>query len=72
MPQCFLRWGISFYQHVYIFSIFLLMSLHWGSIFVETKLKDMNRIIIVGNGFDLAHGLKTKYEDFIIGIGENG
>lgn len=39
--------------------------LHWGSIFVETKLKDMNRIIIVGNGFDLAHGLKTKYEDFI-------
>ena len=25
----------------------------------------MNRIIIVGNGFDLAHGLKTKYEDFI-------
>ena len=25
----------------------------------------MNRIIIVGNGFDLAHGLKTKYADFI-------
>lgn len=25
----------------------------------------MNRIIIVGNGFDLAHDLKTKYEDFI-------
>ncbi len=25
----------------------------------------MNRIIIVGNGFDLAHGLKTKYEHFI-------
>lgn len=25
----------------------------------------MNRIIIIGNGFDLAHGLKTKYEDFI-------
>ena len=25
----------------------------------------MNRIILVGNGFDLAHGLKTKYEDFI-------
>ena len=24
----------------------------------------MNRIIIVGNGFDLAHNLKTKYEDF--------
>lgn len=28
-------------------------------------MKDMNRIIIVGNGFDLAHDLKTKYEDFI-------
>ena len=25
----------------------------------------MNRIIIVGDGFDLAHNLKTKYEDFI-------
>ena len=25
----------------------------------------MNRIIIIGNGFDLVHGLKTKYEDFI-------
>lgn len=25
----------------------------------------MNRIILVGNGFDLAHGLRTKYEDFI-------
>lgn len=24
----------------------------------------MNRIIIVGNGFDIAHGLKTSYEDF--------
>lgn len=26
---------------------------------------NMNRIILVGNGFDLAHGLKTRYEDFI-------
>ncbi|MDQ7950159.1 MAG: AbiH family protein, partial [Cellulomonas sp.] len=25
----------------------------------------MNRLIIVGNGFDLAHGLKTGYCDFI-------
>jgi hypothetical protein len=25
----------------------------------------MNRIIIIGNGFDLAHGLKTRYKDFI-------
>lgn len=26
----------------------------------------MNRIVLIGNGFDIAHGLKTKYEDFII------
>lgn len=25
----------------------------------------MNRLILVGNGFDLAHGLKTSYRDFI-------
>lgn len=25
----------------------------------------MNRLIIIGNGFDLAHKLKTSYEDFI-------
>ena len=25
----------------------------------------MNRIILIGNGFDLAHGLETKYKDFI-------
>lgn len=25
----------------------------------------MNRLVIIGNGFDLAHGLKTKYEQFI-------
>ena len=25
----------------------------------------INRIIIIGNGFDLAHGLKTSYADFI-------
>ena len=25
----------------------------------------MNRLVLIGNGFDLAHGLPTKYEDFI-------
>lgn len=25
----------------------------------------MNRLIIIGNGFDLAHGLPTSYKDFI-------
>jgi hypothetical protein len=25
----------------------------------------MNRIILIGNGFDLAHGLPTRYTDFI-------
>lgn len=29
----------------------------------------MNRIIIIGNGFDLAHNLKTGYKDFIKIIG---
>ena len=26
---------------------------------------ELNRIIIIGNGFDLAQGLKTRYEHFI-------
>lgn len=26
----------------------------------------MNRLIIIGNGFDLAHGLKTSYADFLL------
>jgi abortive infection AbiH-like protein len=26
----------------------------------------MNRLILIGNGFDLAHGMKTSYNDFII------
>lgn len=25
----------------------------------------MNRLVIIGNGFDMAHGLKTSYNDFI-------
>ena len=25
----------------------------------------MNRLIVIGNGFDLAHGMKTSYYDFI-------
>ena len=25
----------------------------------------MNRLVLIGNGFDLAHGLKTNYKDFI-------
>jgi len=31
----------------------------------------MNRIILIGNGFDLAHGLKTSYKDFIDDYWEN-
>lgn len=26
----------------------------------------MNRLIVIGNGFDLAHGLKTSYQEFIL------
>ncbi len=25
----------------------------------------MNRLVIIGNGFNMAHGLKTSYMDFI-------
>lgn len=25
----------------------------------------MNRLVIIGNGFDMAHGLRTSYMDFI-------
>ena len=25
----------------------------------------MNRLVIIGNGFDIAHGFKTSYMDFI-------
>ena len=36
----------------------------------------MNRLIIVGNGFDLAHGMKTSYNDFmkwyLVGIFNKG
>ena len=35
---------------------------------VNTNLKliknDMNRLVLIGNGFDMAHGLKTSYNDF--------
>lgn len=24
----------------------------------------MNRLVLIGNGFDLAHGLETSYADF--------
>ncbi len=29
------------------------------------KYKKINRVIIIGNGFDLAHGLKSSFKDFI-------
>lgn len=29
------------------------------------KVFDMNRLVVIGNGFDLAHGLPTSYKDFI-------
>jgi len=31
----------------------------------------MNRIILIGNGFDLAHNLKTSYEDFLVWLWED-
>ena len=40
-----------------------------NNIIVEKKI--LNRIILIGNGFDLAHGLKTKYEHFISDFWKN-
>jgi hypothetical protein len=31
----------------------------------------VNRIILIGNGFDLAHELKTSYRDFIAWLWED-
>ena len=31
----------------------------------------MNRLIILGNGFDLAHGLRTSYSDFMLDLLKN-
>jgi hypothetical protein len=36
-----------------------------NNLYLKFKYIDMNRLIIVGNGFDLAHGLPTGYCDFI-------
>lgn len=32
---------------------------------LEYEFYDSNNLLIVGNGFDLAHGLKTTYKDFL-------
>ncbi|MFC4095510.1 AbiH family protein [Euzebyella saccharophila] len=31
----------------------------------------MNRLVLIGNGFDLAHGFKTSYSDFILDYFQN-
>lgn len=36
-----------------------------GNKLVETKKKVIRYILIIGNGFDIACGLKTKYIDFV-------
>jgi len=28
-------------------------------------MKEYNKLVLIGNGFDLAHGLKTSYKDFL-------
>lgn len=37
----------------------------WIKHVINDELGGMNRIIVVGNGFDLAHGIPTSYKDFI-------
>jgi guanylate kinase len=34
-------------------------------VYLRKAIINMNRLVIIGNGFDLAHGLPTKYSDFI-------
>jgi hypothetical protein len=34
------------------------------------EINTINRIILIGNGFDLAHNRKTSYSDFIMDIRE--
>jgi len=38
---------------------------------VKTNKKNLNKLILIGNGFDLAHGLKTRYTDFILWLLNN-
>lgn len=33
---------------------------------MDTKSEEVNKLVILGNGFDLAHGFKTQYSDFIV------
>ncbi|MCH4551983.1 AbiH family protein [Aestuariibaculum lutulentum] len=33
---------------------------------LSKKILQVNKLILIGNGFDLALGLKTKYEDFLL------
>lgn len=36
------------------------------------NLEEMNRLVIIGNGFDLAHKMKTSYKDFILDFLKEG
>ncbi len=42
-----------------------LFLLEIGCIEYERRNDMENNILVLGNGFDIAHGLKTKYEDFM-------
>ena len=39
-------------------------KVQWKMVYLR-KTFSMNRLVIIGNGFDLAHGLPTSYRDFI-------
>jgi hypothetical protein len=34
-------------------------------VYLRKAIVNMNRLVIIGNGFDLAHGLPTSYKDFM-------
>lgn len=37
----------------------------WYGLDIFNQYSEVNRLIIIGNGFDLAHGFKSSFLDFI-------
>lgn len=45
--------------------------MNWNVI-IDEEADILNTLYIIGNGFDLAHGMKTSYEDFHQWLLDNG
>ena len=42
------------------------------TLFPEYNTQDDERLVIIGNGFDIAHGIKSQYKDFRNWVLKNG